>query len=84
MYRPLLHVALAQIRVVADFADFVFVHDEVKAIRFATCVVRHDTVVGLGAAKLALYGGTVVTDTDTIELPWFACDEHIADDVLVA
>ena len=84
MYRPLLRVALAQIRVVADFADFVLVHDEVKAIRFATGVVRHDAVVGLGTAKFALYGVTVVTDADTIELPWFARDEHIADDVLVA
>ena len=84
MYRPLLHVALAQIRVVADFADFVFVHDEVKAIRFATLVVRHDAIVGFGATKLALDSGAVVADANTIEFPWFARDDHIADDVLVA
>ena len=72
----------AQIRVVADFADFVFVHDEVKAIRFATLVVRHDAIVGFGATKLALDSGAVVADANTIEFPWFACDDHIADDEL--
>ena len=78
MYRPLLCVALAQIRVVTDFFHFVVVHDEIKAIRLTTRVVRQYAIDDLGLPKRALDFGTAVAYAHTIEFPWAGGDFHIA------
>ena len=77
-------MALAQIRVVTDFFHFVVVHDEIKAIRLTTRVVRQYAIDDLGLPKRALDFGTAVAYAHTIEFPWAGGDLHIAHHVLVA